>query len=173
MHLGVGIDSIRGSSAVEEVRLSDGTTIPAGAVIVGVGVLPRIELAEAAGLDIDNGITTDEHLATSGPGIFAAGDVASTWHPFYGRRIRLEHWSAALNQGPAAAMNMLGQRTPYTKTPYFFSDQYDFGMEYRGWAPEFDQVVFRGDPAGRRVHRVLAARRKGGGSHERQHLGPG
>jgi 3-phenylpropionate/trans-cinnamate dioxygenase ferredoxin reductase subunit len=146
MHLGVGIESVRGSSGVEEVRLADGTTLPAGAVIVGVGVLPRTELAETAGLDIDNGIVTDEYLATSAAGIYAAGDVANTWYPFYGRHIRLEHWSAALNQGPVAAMNMLGKQTPYTKTPYFFSDQYDFGMEYRGWAPEFDQVIFRGDP---------------------------
>jgi 3-phenylpropionate/trans-cinnamate dioxygenase ferredoxin reductase subunit len=147
--LGVGIDSIRGTNGVEEVRLTDGTVIPAGAVVVGVGVSPRTDLAEAAGLEIDNGIATDEHLATSAPGIYAAGDVANVWYPAYGRRIRLEHWSAALNQGPAAGMNMLGKPTPYTKTPYFFSDQYDFGMEYRGWAPDFDQVIFRGDP-GRR-----------------------
>jgi 3-phenylpropionate/trans-cinnamate dioxygenase ferredoxin reductase subunit len=149
MHFGVGIDSIHGSSRVEEVRLSDGTVIPAGAVVVGVGVLPRTDLAQEAGLEIDNGVVTDEYLATSAPRIHAAGDVANAWHPFYGRRIRLEHWSAALNQGPAAAHNMLGTPTPYTKTPYFFSDQYDFSMEYRGWAPDFDEVVFRGDPAGR------------------------
>jgi 3-phenylpropionate/trans-cinnamate dioxygenase ferredoxin reductase subunit len=147
--LGVGVDSIRGSSRAEEVRLTDGTAIPAGVVIVGVGVLPRTDLAAAAGLEIDNGIVTDEHLATTAPGIYAAGDVANTWHPAYGRRIRLEHWSAALNQGPAAAMNMLGQPTPYARTPYFFSDQYELGMEYRGWAPEFDQVIFRGEPARR------------------------
>jgi 3-phenylpropionate/trans-cinnamate dioxygenase ferredoxin reductase subunit len=89
---------------------------------------------------------TDEYLATTAPGVYAAGDVANALHPLYDRHIRLEHWSAALNQGPAAAKNMLGQPTPYDKTPYFFSDQYDLGMEYRGWAPEFDEVVFRGDP---------------------------
>jgi 3-phenylpropionate/trans-cinnamate dioxygenase ferredoxin reductase component len=146
LRLGVGIDSVRGSGRVEEVRLTDGMVIPAGVVIAGVGVLPRTELAEAAGLEIDNGIATDEYLTTSAPGIYAAGDVANAWHPGYGRRIRLEHWSAALNQGPTAARNMLGQPTPYAKTPYFFSDQYDLGMEYRGWAPDFDQVIFRGDP---------------------------
>jgi 3-phenylpropionate/trans-cinnamate dioxygenase ferredoxin reductase subunit len=146
MCLGVGIDSIGGSTHVEEVRLTDGTVIAAGTVIVGVGVLPRTELAEAAGLEIDNGIVTDEYLATSAQGIHAAGDVANSWHPTYRTHIRLEHWSAALNQGPAAAKNMLGMPTPYTKMPYFFSDQYDLGMEYRGWAPDFDQVVLRGDP---------------------------
>ncbi|MBO0732371.1 MAG: NAD(P)/FAD-dependent oxidoreductase, partial [Acidimicrobiaceae bacterium] len=100
-------------------------------------------------LQIDNGVATDEYLAASAPGIYAAGDVANAWHPDYGRRIRLEHWSAALNQGPVAATNMLGKPLPYTRTPYFFSDQYDFGMEYRGWAPEYDEVVVRGDPARR------------------------
>jgi 3-phenylpropionate/trans-cinnamate dioxygenase ferredoxin reductase subunit len=110
-------------------------------------VLPRTELAAAAGLHIDNGVLTDAQLATSAPDIYAAGDVASAWHPTYGVPIRLEHWSAALNQGPVAARNMLGIATPYEKTPYFYSDQYDLGMEYRGWAPSYDRVVFRGDPS--------------------------
>jgi 3-phenylpropionate/trans-cinnamate dioxygenase ferredoxin reductase subunit len=77
------------------------------------------------------------------------GDVASAWHPLFARRIRLEHWSSALNEGPAAARNMLGRRTPYERIPYFYCDQYDVGMEYSGYAPGWDQVVFRGDPAGR------------------------
>jgi 3-phenylpropionate/trans-cinnamate dioxygenase ferredoxin reductase subunit len=145
MHLGTGIESIEGVGSVEAVRLSDGTLLPADVVVIGVGVAPRVELAEAAGLTIDNGILVDEHLATSRPGVYAAGDVANAWHPRYQARIRLEHWSAALNQGPAAARNMLGQATVYEKTPYFFSDQYDLGMEYRGWAPTWDEVVFRGD----------------------------
>ncbi|MCL4423191.1 MAG: FAD-dependent oxidoreductase, partial [Actinobacteria bacterium] len=132
---------------VEAVRLSDGTVLPASVVVVGVGVTPRVELAEASGLAVDNGILVDEHLETSAPGIFAAGDVANAYHPRYGTRIRLEHWSAALNQGPVAARAMLGQEVVYDRIPYFFSDQYDFGMEYRGWAPDFDQVIFRGDPA--------------------------
>jgi 3-phenylpropionate/trans-cinnamate dioxygenase ferredoxin reductase subunit len=145
MHLGTGIESIEGTGSVEAVRLSDGTVLPADLVVIGVGVAPRVELAEAAGLTIDNGIVVDEHLATSRPGVYAAGDVANAWHPRYQARIRLEHWSAALNQGPAAAKNMLGLATVYEKTPYFFSDQYDLGMEYRGWAPTWDEVVFRGD----------------------------
>lgn len=149
LHFGVGVETLLGSTAVEGVRLSDGTVLPATAVVVGVGVTPRVELAEAAGLAVDNGIVVDEHLQTSAPGVFAAGDVANAFHPRYGTRIRLEHWSAALNQGPVAARNMLGKATVYDRTPYFFSDQYDFGMEYRGWAPSFEQVVFRGEPASR------------------------
>ena len=147
LHFGVGVEAITGRTSVEAVRLSDGTVLPADVVVVGVGVLPRTELAEAAGLVVDNGVVVDEHLQTSVPGIFAAGDVANAHHPRYGTRIRLEHWSAALNQGPAAARSMLGHDVVYDRTPYFFSDQYDLGMEYRGWAPDFDQVVLRGDPS--------------------------
>jgi 3-phenylpropionate/trans-cinnamate dioxygenase ferredoxin reductase subunit len=145
----VGIASLAGDGKVEEVRLDDGTVLPAGAVVAGIGVVPRVDLAEAAGLEIDNGVVTDQYLATSVDGVFAAGDVANAFHPTYGRRIRLEHWSSALNQGPIAARNMLGLTSAYEKTPFFFSDQYDFGMEYRGWAPAYDEVVFRGDVGGR------------------------
>jgi 3-phenylpropionate/trans-cinnamate dioxygenase ferredoxin reductase subunit len=149
LHFGVGIEAIRGANAVEDVVLNDGTTITASAIVVGVGVTPRAELAEAAGLTVDNGVVTDEHLGTSAPAVYAAGDVANVLYPRYRTHIRLEHWSAALNQGPLAARSMLGEAARYDKTPYFFSDQYDFGMEYRGWAAAFDQVVFRGDPATR------------------------
>jgi len=146
LHFGVGVESLRGTAAVEEIRLTDGTVLPAEVVVVGVGVTPRVELAQGARLALDNGVVVDEHLLTSAPGVYAAGDVANAFHPLYGTHIRLEHWSAALNQGPAAAKNMLGEPTAYDKVPYFFSDQYDLGMEYRGWAPAWDQVVFRGDP---------------------------
>jgi 3-phenylpropionate/trans-cinnamate dioxygenase ferredoxin reductase subunit len=149
LRLGVGIESIGGTDRVEEVRLGDGSVLPASAVVVGVGVAPRVELAAAAGLEIDNGVRTDRYLGTSAPQVYAAGDVANAWHPFHETWIRLEHWSAALNQGPVAAKNMLGIATPYEKVPYFYSDQFDLGMEYRGWAPTYEQVVFRGDPAGR------------------------
>jgi len=149
LHFGVGIESIRGADKAEEVVLSDGTAIAAGVVVVGVGVAPRTELAQAAGLVLDNGIVTDEHLASSIPGIFAAGDVANVFYPAYGKGIRLEHWSAALNQGPVAAMNMLKQNVAYDHVPFFYSDQYELGMEYRGWAQSFDEVVLRGD-VGRR-----------------------
>jgi 3-phenylpropionate/trans-cinnamate dioxygenase ferredoxin reductase component len=112
-------------------------------------VQPRTHLAVQAGLAIDNGILVDEHLGTSAPGVFAAGDVANAHHPFYGERIRVEHWANALNQGPAAARNMLGRSAAYERLPYFFSDQYDVGMEYTGFARTWDRLVFRGDPAAR------------------------
>jgi 3-phenylpropionate/trans-cinnamate dioxygenase ferredoxin reductase component len=149
LHLGVGLQELRGSGSVEEVVLADGTVIAADVVVIGVGVTPRVELAEAAGLELDNGVVTDQFLAASVPGVYAAGDVASAWHPVLERRVRLEHWSSALNQGPVAARNILGRSIPYDKLPYFFSDQYDVGMEYTGLAMDWDEVVFRGD-VGRR-----------------------
>lgn len=97
-------------------------------------MIPRAELARDARLDVDNGIVVNQRLQTSAPNVFAAGDVASAWHPFYGERMRVEHWSTALNQGPAAARAMLGQAVSYDRIPYFFSDQYDVGMEYSGHA---------------------------------------
>ncbi|MGH9043300.1 MAG: NAD(P)/FAD-dependent oxidoreductase [Acidimicrobiales bacterium] len=149
MRLEAGIEAFVGSSAVEGVRLVDGTVLSADVVVVGVGVTPRTSLAVGAGLEVDNGIVVDERLKTSREDIWAAGDVANALHPRYRSRIRLEHWSAALNQGPVAAKNMLGSTTSYDRTPYFFSDQYDVGMEYRGWAPVFDEVVIRGDVVAR------------------------
>lgn len=149
LHLGTGVESLAGGNRVEEVRLADGRTIACDLVVAGVGVTPRVDIAQAAGLDIDNGIVVDRNLQTSADGIFAAGDVANAHHPFYERRIRLEHWSSALNQGPAAARNMLKKITPYEKIPYFFSDQYDVGMEYTGYATDWDEIVLRGDPASR------------------------
>jgi 3-phenylpropionate/trans-cinnamate dioxygenase ferredoxin reductase subunit len=149
LRLGVGISELRGATKVEEVVLADGNVLAADLVVVGVGVTPRTELAESAGLKLDNGVITDEWLTTSSPNVYAAGDIANAWHPILQRRIRLEHWSSALNQGPAAARNMLGIKTPYERIPYFFSDQYDVGMEYSGLAVEWDNVVFRGDPATR------------------------
>jgi 3-phenylpropionate/trans-cinnamate dioxygenase ferredoxin reductase component len=148
-HFGSGVEELRGSERAEEVKLADGSVVAGDLFVVGVGVIPRTELAEGAGLTIENGVVTDEYLQTSVPGVFAAGDIADAWHPLFRTRIRLEHWSAALNQGPVAAKNMLGQRVPYEKVPYFFSDQYDVGMEYSGFAPTWDQVVYRGDPATR------------------------
>jgi 3-phenylpropionate/trans-cinnamate dioxygenase ferredoxin reductase subunit len=118
-------------------------------VVVGIGVQPRAQLASAAGLAVENGVLVDERLQTSVPGVFAAGDVANAWHPFYRERIRVEHWANALNQGPVAARNMLGRHERYDALPYFFSDQYDVGMEYAGYARTWDRVVLRGDPASR------------------------
>ncbi|MEA2364092.1 MAG: 3-phenylpropionate/trans-cinnamate dioxygenase ferredoxin reductase component [Thermoleophilaceae bacterium] len=144
-----GVEAFEGDTAVERVRTSDGRELPCDFVVVGIGVEPRTELAARAGLDVDNGILVDEHLQTSAPGVFAAGDVANAHHPFYGERIRVEHWANALNQGPAAARNMLGPADAYDRLPYFFSDQYEVGMEYSGFARTWDRVVFRGDPASR------------------------
>jgi 3-phenylpropionate/trans-cinnamate dioxygenase ferredoxin reductase subunit len=149
MHLETSIGALQGDGSVSEVELSDGTTLSADVVVAGLGVTPRVELAESAGLTLDNGVRTTEHLAASAPGVFAAGDVANAWHPVLHRNVRLEHWSSALNQGPVAARNMLGRPTPYVKIPYFYSDQYDIGMEYSGLATEWDRLVFRGDPKNR------------------------
>ena len=146
---GAGVAGFEGSGRAERVRLADGTAIDCDFVVVGVGVTPRTEVAERSGLTVDNGIVVDELLATSAPGVFAAGDVANARHPFYGTHIRVEHWANALNQGPAAARAMLGKGTAYERLPYFFSDQYDVGMEYSGHATEWDRVVVRGDPATR------------------------
>jgi 3-phenylpropionate/trans-cinnamate dioxygenase ferredoxin reductase subunit len=115
---------------------------------VGIGARPRDDLAAAAGIAHANGILVDEHLETSSPGIFAAGDVASAFHPRYAEHLRVEHWDNAKRQGRAAAANMLGRGSAYARTPYFYSDQYELGMEYVGHAPSWDRVVFRGDPAG-------------------------
>ncbi|MEZ5073587.1 MAG: FAD-dependent oxidoreductase [Solirubrobacterales bacterium] len=146
-----GVERFDGDGSVERVVTGAGKAIEATDVVVGIGVAPRTGLAEAAGLRLDNGILVDESLETSVPGIFAAGDVANAFHPFYGRHIRVEHWANALNQGPAAAGAMLGEPVRYEEIPYFFSDQYDTGMEYSGFATEWDEVVFRGDVDGREL----------------------
>jgi 3-phenylpropionate/trans-cinnamate dioxygenase ferredoxin reductase subunit len=149
MLTGTGVAAFEGDAAVERVRTADGRTLDCDFVVVGVGVQPRTQLAAQAGLALENGIVTDAHLQTSAPGVFAAGDVANAHHPFYGERVRVEHWANALHQGPAAARAMLGHPDPYDRLPYFFSDQYDVGMEYAGLARTWDRVVFRGDPATR------------------------
>ena len=149
LHLSTQVEAIVGTVAAQGVRTTDGLVIEGDLVVVGVGASPRDELARAAGLTLENGIAVDEFLRTSADDVFAAGDVAATWSPMYGQRIRMEHWANALNQGQAAARNMLGQHTAYSKLPYFYSDQYDLGMEYNGYATDWDQVVTRGDVAGR------------------------
>jgi 3-phenylpropionate/trans-cinnamate dioxygenase ferredoxin reductase subunit len=161
LHRANGVD-LRFEASVREFRgtdgrlttvvLADGTELPADAAIVGVGIRPATELAEAAGLTVDNGVVTDAGLATSDPDIYACGDVASSENPLVGKRVRVEHWANALNGGKAAAKAMLGQDVVYDRVPYFFSDQYDLGMEYAGYVDPggYDQVVFRGDPTGSR-----------------------
>ncbi|MEV5843192.1 FAD-dependent oxidoreductase [Streptomyces sp. NPDC051985] len=154
---GVRLTEIVGQDGmVLAARTDDGEEHPAHDVLAAIGAAPRVGLAEAAGLEIADrehggGIVVDERLRTSDPDIYAAGDVASFPHALFGTRLRVEHWANALNGGPAAARSMLGQEAAYDRVPYFFTDQYDLGMEYSGWAPagSYDQVVIRGD-AGKR-----------------------
>jgi 3-phenylpropionate/trans-cinnamate dioxygenase ferredoxin reductase subunit len=148
MLLGDGVASFEGEGTVERVRTQAGHAIDCTAVVAGVGATPRTNLAAAAGLAVENGILVDGRLQTGAPGIFAAGDVANHLHPRLGR-LRVEHWDNALHQGPAAARSMLGFAETYERLPYFFSDQYDIGMEYSGHTAGWDRVVFRGDPASR------------------------
>jgi 3-phenylpropionate/trans-cinnamate dioxygenase ferredoxin reductase subunit len=145
LRTGTAVEAIEGSGRAERVRLAGGDTVDCDFVVVGIGVAPRVALAEAAGLEVDNGVLVDERLKTSADNVYAAGDVANAWHPFFEQRLRVEHWHNALEQGPAAARGMLGTGEPYDKIPYFFSDQYDVGMEYSGHATDWDEVVFRGD----------------------------
>ncbi len=144
----VDVQEIMGKDGtVVGVRTGNNTVVPADVVVVAVGAGPNVELAEAAGLEVDNGILVDASLATSDPDIFAAGDVANAMHPVIGRRLRSEHWANALNEGPAAARSMLGQAESFDDIPYFYTDQFDLGMEYSGYGPlaAGAQVVYRGD----------------------------
>jgi 3-phenylpropionate/trans-cinnamate dioxygenase ferredoxin reductase component len=145
LRFGVEVDQVN----VKSVGLVDGTVIEADAVLIGIGATPNVDLAKAAGLDVDNGVLVDAGLRTSDPDIFAAGDIANATHPLLGRRIRVEHWANALNQPAVAATNMLGGDAQYEELPYFFTDQYDLGMEYIGDIGGYDRVVFRGDVPGR------------------------
>jgi 3-phenylpropionate/trans-cinnamate dioxygenase ferredoxin reductase subunit len=145
-HLGAQVREITATHVV----LGDGTALPADTVVAGIGVTPNTALAERAGLAVENGILVDQRLRTSDPRIFAAGDVANVHHPLLGTRVRVEHWATALHAGPAAARAMLGREVSYDRLPYFFTDQYDLGMEYTGWVPPGaePEVVVRGDLAG-------------------------
>jgi len=146
------VTEFRGSGGkVNGVVTSSGAVLPADLVVVGIGAIPATGLASDAGLDVGNGVIVDAGLRASAPGVFAAGDVANAYHPLYRKHVRVEHWANALNGGPAAAKSMLGQGVSYDAVPYFYSDQYDLGMEAAG-LPEpdtYDRVVYRGDLAGR------------------------
>jgi 3-phenylpropionate/trans-cinnamate dioxygenase ferredoxin reductase component len=144
LRLGSRVAALHGRGAVDGVVLGDGEVEPADVVVVGIGVAPRVELAVAAGLEVDDGVVVDDRLRTSAPDVYAAGDVASAWHPLYGRHLRVEHWSNALHQGLVVGANATGGDQAYTRPPYFFSDQYDLGMEYVGQADPTDDVVIRG-----------------------------
>jgi 3-phenylpropionate/trans-cinnamate dioxygenase ferredoxin reductase subunit len=145
------VTAIEGETVARRVTLADGRAFEAGAVLIAVGAAPRLELARDAGLDVGTGVLVDERLRTSAEGVFAAGDIAEQMHPLLGERVRVEHHVNADAQGPAAASAMLGSDEPYDLLPFFFTDQYDLAMEYTGWAPEWDDVVVRGEPASRSV----------------------
>ena len=152
LRFGVQVAEITSSGGrADGVRLADGTRVRADAVIVGIGITPNVQLAEAAGLKVSNGIVTDAQLRTSDPDIYAAGDVANAYHPLLCKHIRVEHWYNALHQPQTAAKAMLGQDVAYDRVPYFYTDQYDLSMEYAGYTEPggYDQVVFRGDVARR------------------------
>ncbi|AYG83080.1 Anthranilate 1,2-dioxygenase system ferredoxin--NAD(+) reductase component [Streptomyces hundungensis] len=152
-HFGARLTEIVGQDGlVLAARTDDGEEHLAHDVLAAIGAAPRTSLAETAGLAMvdrahGGGIAVDASLRTSDPDIFAAGDVAAVHHPLLDTRLRVEHWANALNGGPAAARAMLDQHVTYDRIPYFFSDQYDLGLEYSGWAPpgSYDQVVIRGD----------------------------
>lgn len=152
--LTASVEAIEGDGAVTGVRV-DGEVLPADLVIIGIGAAPNVALAQAAGLEVDNGILVDASLRTSNPDVYAAGDVANVMHAKAGRRIRTEHWKTAVSTGKAAAQAMLGQEVAYADVPYFYTDQFEIGMEFRGYAHLMDgaEIVIRGDLAS---HKYLA-----------------
>ncbi|HSF27095.1 MAG TPA: FAD-dependent oxidoreductase [Actinomycetes bacterium] len=147
LRTGTGVEAIEGTDTVTGVRLTGGEVVPADAVIIGVGARPNTRLAEAAGLAVDGGVLVDEWLRTSDPDIYAAGDIASVAHALIGERVRVEHWANANDQGLAAGRSMAGAGAPWDVLPFFYTDQYDLGMEYHGWvgAGGSDDLVIRGD----------------------------
>jgi 3-phenylpropionate/trans-cinnamate dioxygenase ferredoxin reductase subunit len=151
LRLGATVDEITTAGGrATGLKLGDGALVNADRVLVAVGAAPNTALAEQAGLAMgDGGVLVDSSLRTSDPDIFAVGDIAAAEHPLFGGRIRTEHWANALKQPAVAAAGMLGKPAEYAELPYFFTDQYDLGMEYVGHAPDYNRVVFRGDVAGR------------------------
>jgi 3-phenylpropionate/trans-cinnamate dioxygenase ferredoxin reductase component len=154
LRLGHAVTGFRGTGRVSGVVVDDGSEFAADAVVVGIGARPSIELAYLAGLTCDNGIVVDESLRTDDPDIYAVGDVANAFSPLYGRQLRTEHWANALHGAPVAAKAMLGQQVAYDRLPYFFTDQYDVGMEFSGWLGPggYDRLVTRGDVDGQAFH---------------------
>jgi NADPH-dependent 2,4-dienoyl-CoA reductase/sulfur reductase-like enzyme len=153
--LGLGVFGFTGEGRVSGVSLDDGSEVPADVVVLAVGAAPRVELAHAMGLELadpmtSGGVDVDACLRTSAAEVYAAGDIAAHLHPRYGHRVRVEHWANARDQGAHVAGNLVGGATPYTATPFFFSDQYDVTLEFRGIAdPLSDELVVRGDLAAR------------------------
>jgi 3-phenylpropionate/trans-cinnamate dioxygenase ferredoxin reductase subunit len=149
LRCGEGVAEFRGRERVEAAVSTSGDVLECDFAVVGIGVRPRDRLAAEAGLGVADGVHVDTALRASAPAVFAAGDVANAENAFYGRPVRVEHWANALEQGPAAARAMLGRDVRWDRLPFFFTDQYDSGMEYRGHTPDgYDDVVFRGEPDG-------------------------
>jgi len=144
IRLGAGVTALEGGDTVETVVLQDGTRLPADIVIVGIGLIPNTELAEAAGIACDNGVLVDLYTQTSDPDIVAAGDCTNHDNGFLGRRVRLESVPNASEQARVAAATICGQRTPYAAVPWFWSDQYDLKLQIVGLSQGFDDVVIRG-----------------------------
>jgi NADPH-dependent 2,4-dienoyl-CoA reductase/sulfur reductase-like enzyme len=142
-HLGAKVVGIDEGS----VRLASGEALPADFAVVGIGVRPAVDLAERAGLALDRGISVNQYLETSVPGIFAAGDIARWPDPLTGERIRVEHWVVAERQGQVAALNMLGRRQPFDAVPFFWSAHYDISIRYIGHAEKWDKTTIDGDIA--------------------------
>jgi 3-phenylpropionate/trans-cinnamate dioxygenase ferredoxin reductase subunit len=149
LRTGESVQAFRGTSRVEEVVTSSGKTIGCDFAVVGVGVVPATGWLAGSGLTLENGVVVDEYCETNIPGIFAAGDVASWWHPGLRERLRVEHFDNAQNQGVAAAQNMLGKRIPYGPVLFFWSDQYDLRLQYVGHASRWDRIVLRGNARSR------------------------
>lgn len=148
--LGEGIQEIQGDGRAERVITSSSAELPCDMVVIGVGAFPDTQLADGSDIKVDDGIVVNEYCETTVPGIYAAGDVASWWHPDLGRRIRVEHWDNAINQAATAARNMLGQQESYSPVLYFWSDQYDLNLQYVGEAHGSDKMIYRGDPEDRK-----------------------
>jgi len=143
-HMNEHVERLEGGERVERLVTSEGTTVACDVAVVGIGIQPNVELADAAGLDVDNGVLVDERLAASAPGVFAAGDVANHAHPVFGRRIRVEHYDNAIKQGVGAARAMLGETEPFADPHWFWSDQYEHDLQYVGFADRWDEIVLRG-----------------------------
>lgn len=158
------VASFEGAGRVERVTTERGRRIECDFVVVGLGTEPVTDLLAGTGASIDNGVVVDEYLRTNVEGIYAAGDIANQYHPVFERNIRVEHWQNALNQGPAAARNMLGRDEPYGEIPWFWSDQYEHNLQYAGFHTEWDELIVRGSMEERNFvafyrkdERVLAA----------------
>lgn len=138
------VAAFEGNGHVTRVVTRGGLQIDCDFVVAGIGIDPAVDLLDASGIQVDNGVVVDEFLETNVSGIFAAGDVANHYHPIFRRRLRLEHWQNAVRQGAAAARNMLGQHNAYDEIPWFWSDQFDLNLQYVGFHTTWEQLVVRG-----------------------------